>query len=73
MPKAEALSIGAIDLILLRILPIVVEDCASLQHHMDNDEEKREVSKHTQTSYSLEYYQSMSKISRLLCKLAASL
>ena len=33
MPKAETLSIGAIDLVLLRILPIDVEDCASLQHH----------------------------------------
>ena len=46
MPKAEALSIGAIYLILLRILPIDVEDCANLQHHMNNDEEGREVSKH---------------------------
>ena len=41
MPKAEALSIGAIDLVLLRILPIDVEDCASLlcSTMMSSDEE----------------------------------
>ena len=38
----------------------IVQTCSTII--MSNDEEGREVSKHMQTSYSLEYYQSMSKI-----------
>ena len=47
MPKAEALSIGAIDLILLRILPTDVEDCASLQHHYEKRRRGRHPHRHT--------------------------